>query len=316
MNHPPELHCLNTAARAAGAALPLLFAALGLAYQPAAAATECPYLRPPHLTEAQVQQTVLAQIEAATGRPADKIDPARTFQELDGTDNAPIKFVNVESEVSYALGFDAAAVFYKVAQAQGKTQIFDSVPIADLLSTSVRAYLAGHDSPAPPVSAGVTYGALNFHVNVPDPVAHWTLAKCNLRNVAFDYASDDRATEMHAIVQEAGLPVYTTADAFLATIKTLAGKMAQANGNGREARVQLDEGGPTPCARFELDDTRHGLPYVTAGRVCYVARDKPLGVVALYLTLGKLPLQQSRLSANAFFQGVALGRQHVRDATH
>ncbi len=294
--------------RAAIAALPLLFCALAIASQGAAATTECPYIRPQHLSEDQVRQAVLAQIEAATGRAADTIDPSRTFRELDGTENAAIKFVNVEGEVSYALGFDAAAVFYKVAQDKGKSQIFDSVRIADLLSASVRAYLAGHDSPPPTVSAGVTYGALNFHVRVPEPVAHWTLAKCNLRNIAFDYSGDEHHAEMHAIVQEAGLPLYTSPDAFLATVKMLAGRMAQANGKHREARVQLEDGSATPCARFELDDAKQGVPYVTDARICYIARDKPLGVVALYLTLGNLPRQQASLSANAFFQGLALGR--------
>ena len=83
----------------------------------AAAAEECPFIRPPGLSPAQVDELVMAKLTESLGAQPRKIEKSATMKSLDGAPNARVHFALFVVGVGEALGFDSGAAFHAKARA-------------------------------------------------------------------------------------------------------------------------------------------------------------------------------------------------------
>jgi len=274
------------------------------------AATQCPWIRPPGLSEAQINQVVEGRIQEVSIAAARHFDRMKTFKDLDGTDNAIINWAVAVIRISHTLGFDGAAAFYEAAKAKGASNAFDSVSIEELDAISRKAYLAGKDALPPVVESVAQYEVTNIIVSAPPPRAGWRLVRCDPEGVAFRRTGASDGIEAAAMAGFISLPRYTDERSFVDYTKDTVARSLAASIGSRLVEVQPIKGAPSPCVQMRVGSGSESSPRLFYGRFCYDDADRETGYNALFSISGKMGAEQAEAEADSFFDGVT--RRHVR----
>jgi len=197
-----------------------LFATLlATASLPALASSECPFIRPPGLSEEEVSALVTNIYAQALQRSAEGLDHSKTIKALDGTENAILTYSFASSEVGETLGFDAIRTFYDAAVVRGGDQPFDTLTLSELQALARAAYSSGADSLPPDAEEDKSYKVHSVIVRAPSPATGWRVVQCGGDKVTFQRV--DQKSQSTAGVRIASLPPFDSDAAFLNSVSAL-----------------------------------------------------------------------------------------------
>jgi hypothetical protein len=279
----------------------MLLAASSVAFS----ATECPLIRPPALTAAQVDAVVAAKVAEQVHRPIAPNDLGKTLKELDGARNGIMAYAFFVLSVGETLGFDAAAAFHADAQARGGKHPFETLSVASFQEISRQQYFLGRDAPAPAAVEDAQYKLQRIYVETPRPAKGWVLARCGSDYIVFQRGSASSQGSTTAGARLVSLQPYKGTEAMLGDARNAATAMTPASIVRKSIDASIVEGTNVPCVDLRILGAVAEQPYAMHARFCYSAKDSTLGYAALYAQHGRTDLETTAAEAARFIAGAS-----------
>lgn len=281
--------------------LPLFWVALSVNVR----ASECPLIRPPALSAAQVDAVVAAKASEQVHRRITSDDLEKTLKDLDGRRSGIMAYSVFVVSVSETLGFNAAAAFYAGAQARGGKHPFETLSVANYQEIARAQYFAGQDSPAPAAVDDAEYKLQRINVRTPRPAQGWTLVRCGSDYIVFQRGSTSSQVSTTAAARLVSLQHYKDTEALLSDVRNAATAITPASIVRRSIDTSIVEGTNVPCADLRIVGTVGDQPYAMHARFCYSAKDSTLGYAALYAQQGQTDLEATAAEAAQFIAGAS-----------
>lgn len=271
---------------------------------PAGAGEECPFIRPPGLSPAIVDELVMAKLTESLGAQPRKIEKSATMKSLDGAPNARVHFALFVVGVGEALGFDSGAAFHAKAREKGGDDPFDSVTVAEYQAVARAAYGKGKDTPPPSMKPGLEYKLHAISVRPPAPSKGWVLAACTRDQITFERRGEPVGTST-AIARALSLPSYKDERDFLEYTRGAATSMLSKRGSIGSLEATMVAGTAATCSQFKATVAGLEAPYSMQARICYPDKQARLGYAALFSHSGSLPAAAVLRDAQAFIAGAS-----------
>jgi hypothetical protein len=271
---------------------------------PAAAAEDCPFIRPAGLSPAKVDELVLAKLTESLGAQPRKIDKSATMKSLDGAPNARVHFALFVVGVGESLGFDSGAAFHAKAREKGVDDPFDSVTVAEYQSAARAAYAKGKDRPPPAANANVEYKFHKIAVRPPSPSKGWVMLRCSVDQIMFQRRGESTG-QSTAITRTLSLPAYKDDRDFLEYTRREATSMLSSLGSTSSLEAMMVPGIAATCSQFKATVAGLQAPYTMHARFCYSDKSSRFGYAALFSHLGPMPAAAVLKEAQAFMAGAS-----------
>jgi hypothetical protein len=265
-----------------------------------AAPQDCPMIRPPGLSPAQVEAVVLSHLSETIGVSKEALNRLKSFDELDPSSDREMHFAYFVVRVSEDLGIDDAAAFYEIAKTRHDGRM-SALAVQEYLDASRTAYSKGKDEPPPSILEGASYRlGRKMFVRAPSPARGWYLVACGHAKIAFQRADADGGVST-AYVTTLSLPPFVNEAAFKAYAREAVSGLEAQFGAFKSIDVEATAL-PRPCTEFRAIGA--AIRFAARGRTCYEDSHSTYGYAAYFMRTGPVSAEEVFAEAGGFVDAV------------